>query len=235
MLTERRLWRTKPRAGATVAKGTNDVHESRKRKAHRPATSVVSGFPALAAHDLLREIAPILAERGIDVDESAPTSQRPVSRAAPRHNENIVLLRGSAREQAAAVLRSMVDAVANADTTLAADDLAGLAAYSLDDRTPSTYSCIAIALALLDQWLDSADLPTRAVIPATLTLCAQATTDIVALAGRGRALRSRDSLISRHGSRGVLWACALALEATIRELSHISSAAIDTSARTMIN
>ena len=172
----------------------------------------------------------MLAERGVGVDMTGLTRQ---SRVA-RHRGKAVLPRGPAREQAAAVLRSMVDAVAQGDTTLAAGHLDGLAAYSLDERTPSAYSCIAIALALLDDWLGAADLPTRAVMPAALALCARATTDIVALAAKGRALRSRDSLISRHGSRGVLWASALALEATIRELAHRSDSSVDTSTRTMI-
>lgn len=210
------------------------MDDSRYQNSQPPSTSVVNGLPAPAAYDLLREIAPLLAERGIDVDVTGLTSQSRADQAGTRHRGKVVLPRGPAREQAAAVLRSMVDAVAKGDTTLAADHLDGLAAYSLDERTPSAYSCIAIALALLDDWVDSAHLPTRAVMPAALALCAQATTDVVALAGKGRALRSRDSLISRHGSRGVLWASALALEATTREPAHLTDASVDTSTRTMI-
>lgn len=209
--------------------------DNRRNPNSPPASaSAVRGFPVLAAHDLLGEIAPLLAARGMSVDMAGLTRQSRLAQAGTRHSGNAVLSPGPVRDQAAAVLRSMVDAVTAGDITVAADHLDGLAAYSLDDRTPSAYSCIALALALLDDWLASTDLPTRAVVPAALAQFAQATTDIGALAGKGRALRSRASLITRHGSRGVLWASALALEATTRELAHISGAAVTTSPRSMI-
>ena len=201
-----------------------------------PSTPSVSGLPTPAAQDLLREIAPMLAARGIEVDlNSLASRQSRADRAGSGSGTNFVIRQGAVRDQSAAVLRDIVDALTDGDTTVANHHLDSLAAYALDQHAPSAYSCIAVALALLDDWLDSADLTIpSAGVPAPLTFYRQAITDIIALAGKGRALRSCDTLISRQGSRAVLVGSALAIVATIRELARHSRTPANTLARTMI-
>ena len=79
------------------------------------------------ANELLHELAPLLAEEGIDVnniDVSDPdTLQQALGRAIERHNMAMFTPVGHARELAAVTMRLAAEAIAGGDTTLAAADL----------------------------------------------------------------------------------------------------------------
>src|SRR6266545_2280664 len=75
------------------------------------------------AKELLGELAPLLAEEGIDVNNidvpDIETLQRAMNRAAERHNMALFTPVGDTRELAATTLRLVVEALAEDDTTLA--------------------------------------------------------------------------------------------------------------------
>ena len=75
------------------------------------------------AQGLLRELAPLLAEEGIDVDDidvpDTETLQRALNRAMERHNMSLFTPVGQARELAAVTLRLAAEAIADGDTRLA--------------------------------------------------------------------------------------------------------------------
>src|SRR5215469_486672 len=109
------------------------------------------------AQELLRELAPLLAEEGIDVDNidvpDAPTLQRALNRAMERHNMSLFTPVGHARELAAATLRLAAEAIADGDTALAAAILDQARPESPDGSVPTVAACTGVALGLLDQWL----------------------------------------------------------------------------------
>jgi hypothetical protein len=175
------------------------------------------------AQELLRELAPLLAEEGIDVDNidvpDLQTLQAALNRAMERHNMSLFTPIGHARELAAATLRLAAEAIADGDTPLAARILDQAQPESPDGSAPTVAACTGVALGLLDQWLAGHDtdapagLPARTRLPAGHWTGERAAADILTLARKGRAFASLDSLIARQGGQHVLYGSALALAA----------------------
>ena len=82
-----------------------------------------SSSPGLA-DEMLRELAPLLAEEGIDVDNidvpDLDTLQQALNRAVERQNMARFAPIGQARELAAVTLQLAIEAIADGNTTLAA-------------------------------------------------------------------------------------------------------------------
>jgi len=102
------------------------------------------------AQELLRELAPLLAEEGIDVDNidvpDVQTLQHALNRAMERHNMSLFTPVGRARELAAATLRLAVEAIAGGDTPLAATVLDWTAPGILEALIPGrmqSHACTA--------------------------------------------------------------------------------------------
>lgn len=184
------------------------------------------------AQQTLRELAPLLAEEGIDVDNidvpDLDTLQRALDRAAERHNMALFTPVGQARQRAVVTLRLVIEALAEDNTTLAAAILEQVQPESPDDTTATVSACIGIALGLLDTWLSGHDqhaparLGDRARLPLGHWLGERAATDILVLARKGRAFRSLHTLITRQGGQHVLYGSALALTATVQAWSEIT-------------
>ena len=178
------------------------------------------------AQELLRELAPLLAEEGIDVDNidvpDVPTLQRALNRAMERHNISLFTPAGHARELAAVTLRAAAEGIAGGDTRLAATILGQAQPESPDGSAPTVAACTGLALGLLDQWLAGHDtnapagLAARTRLPAGHWTGERAATDILTLARKGRAFASLDSLIARQGGQHVLYGSALALTAALQ-------------------
>jgi hypothetical protein len=177
------------------------------------------------AQELLRELAPLLAEEGIDVDNidvpDVQTLQHALNRAMERHNMSLFTPVGRARELAAATLRLAVEAIAGGDTALAATVLDQAQPESPDGSVPTVATCTGLALGLPGQWLTrhDTDAPGLAAItrlPAGHWTGERAATDILTLARKGRAFASLDSLIARQGGQHVLYGSALALAAAVQ-------------------
>src|SRR5947208_16321986 len=113
------------------------------------------------AQELLRELAPLLAEEGIDVDNinvpDVQTLQHALNRAMERHNMSLFTPVGRARELAAATLRLTAEAITDGDTRLAAGILDQAQPESSDGSVPTVAACTGLALGLLDQWLAGHD------------------------------------------------------------------------------
>ena len=88
-----------------------------------PGRPEIQFKPGLA-DETLRELAPLLAEEGIDVDNidvaDLDTLQRALHRAVERQNMARFTPTGRARELAVVTLRLAIEAIAEGNTTLAA-------------------------------------------------------------------------------------------------------------------
>jgi hypothetical protein len=196
------------------------------------------------AKEMLRELAPLLAEEGIDVDNvdvpDMETLQRAMDRAVERQNMAMFTPVGKPREHAAATMRLAVEAIAEGDSVLAGTLLDQVQPESPDDTTATVAGCIGLALGLLDEWLSGRDphapavLAQRVRLPAGHWFGERAATDILVLAGKGKAFRSLNKVIARQGGRHVLFGAALALTAAIQAWSHHAGNAVPDLARTAI-
>lgn len=196
------------------------------------------------AKDLLRELGPLLAEDGIDVENidvpDLQTLQRAMDRAVERQNMALFTPVGEARDLAIATMRLAVEAIAEGDSVLAGSILQQVQPESPDNSTATVAGCIGLALGLLDEWLAGRDpqapagLAGQVRLPAGHWLGERAATDILALAGKGKAFRSLSKVIGRQGGKQVLFGAALALTATIQAWSDRAGTPVPDLARAAI-
>ena len=188
-----------------------------------PGMPQIQHMPGLA-DQMLHELAPLLAEEGIDVDNidltDLDTLQQALNRAVERRNIELFSPVGPARDIALVTLRLVVEAILDGDTTLAAALLSQVQPESPDNSTATVASCIGITLGLLDDWLSGqgdapAGLSEHTTLPAGHWNGERAATDILVLARKGRAFGSLDALLTRQGGPQVLAGSALALAAAI--------------------
>jgi hypothetical protein len=187
-----------------------------------PGMPQIQHRPGLA-QEMLRELAPLLAEEGIDVDNidvaDLDTLQRALNHAVERRNMELFSPVGETRAIALTTLRLIVEAILDGDTALAGALLEQIQPESPDNSAATVASCLGIALALLDDWLSGhaddvpAGLGQRTTLPAGHWNGERAATDILVLARKARAFRSLDTLLTRQGGPQVLAGSALALAA----------------------
>jgi hypothetical protein len=197
----------------------------RRRPEPPPGPPRVQLTPGLA-DQTLRELAPLLAEEGIDVGNidvpNLDTLQAALNHAVQRHNMTRFTPVGRARDLAVTTLREVTEALADNDTTWAAAILARVQPESPDNTEPTVAACIGVALGLLDDWLSGADphapgdLGRRVHLPAGHWRGERAAIDILVLARKGRAFSSLNTLITRQGGEHVLYGSALTLAAAIQ-------------------
>ncbi len=220
------------------------VPDMRRRSPEPPAGPPEIQFKPGMASDLLRELAPLLAEEGIDVDNidvpDPETLQRALNRAMERHNMALFTPIGQARELAAVTLRLAAEAIADGNTRLAAGVLDQAQPESPDGSVPTVAACTGLALGLLDQWLAGHDtgtpagLATMTRLPAGHWTGERAAIDILTLARKGRAFGSLDSLIARQGGQHVLYGSALALAAALQAWARHAETPLIDLARTVV-
>lgn len=179
------------------------------------------------ADEMLCELAPLLAEEGIDLDDpngvpDLETLQAAMTRAVERQNMTLFTPVGPARELAATTLQAAIAAISDGDTPRAAAILEQAQPESPDNTAPTVAACIGLALGLLDDWHSGHDphppphLADHTRLPAGHWVGERAATDILALARKGRAFRSLDTLMTRQGGQQMLYGSTLALAATIQ-------------------
>lgn len=193
---------------------------------------------------MLRELAPLLAEEGIDVDNidvpDLETLQRAMARAVERHNMALFTPVGHARQLAVTTLRLVIEALAEHNTTLAAAVLDTVQPES-DNEAATVAGCTGVALGLLDSWLSGHDqdapahLGDHTRLPAGHWLGERAATDILVLASKGRAFRSLNTLITRQGGQHVLYGSALVLAAATQAWSQTTGTPVPDLTRTIIH
>lgn len=218
--------------------------QMRRRNPEPPPGPPRIEFKPGMANEMLRELAPLLAEEGIDVDNidvlDMQTMQRAMNRAVERHNMARFTPVGDTRGLAVATLRVVVEALDEDDTTLASAILDQVQPESPDNSAPTVASCIGITLGLLDDWLGGHDPTTPARLADRVRLHKgrwlgeRAARDILALAGKGQAFRSLGPLIARQGGQHVLNGSVLALTAAIRTWSNDTGTPVPELARTAI-
>jgi hypothetical protein len=209
-----------------------------------PGMPTVEHKPGLAA-EMLRELAPLLAEEGIDVDNidvpDLDTLQAAMNRAVERHNMARFTPVGHARDLATTTLRLTVEAIDEGDTTLAAAILGQVEPESPDNSVATVAGCIGLALGLLDDWLSGNDphapsnLGAQLRLPAGHWLGERAANDILGLARKQRAFRSLQTLITRQGGEQVLYGSALALAAATQTWAAATNTPVAELARTALH
>lgn len=216
----------------------------RRRRPEPPAGLPQIQFKPGMANELLRELAPLLAEEGIDVDNidvpDLETLQAALNRAVERQNLALFTPVGQTRELAVTTLRLVVQAVADDDTQLAGAILAQVQPESPDNTVATVASCIGVALGLLDDWLPGnnpqppSGLGQRVRLPAGHWRGERAAADILALAGKGRAFRSLHTLIVKQGGESDLYGSALALAAATTTWAALSDTPVEDIAHTQV-
>ena len=196
------------------------------------------------AQELLRELAPLLAEEGIDpanIDATDQASlQAALNRAAERHNMTRFTPVGHARDLAVATLRQAIQAIAGGDTALAAAILDQAEPESPGGTAPTVAACIGVALGLLDDWLTEATGNTPAGLGPCVRLPAghwtghRAATDILVLARKGRAFACLGTLINSQGGLNVLYGSTLTLAATTQTWAELTETPVSDIACTAI-
>ena len=203
------------------------VPDMRRRTPEPPPAGLPEiQFKPGMADELLHELAPLLAEEGIDVDNidvpDLDTFQGALSRAVERRNMAMFTPVGQARELAAVTMRLTAQAIADGDTRLAASILDQAQPESPDNSSATVSACIGLALGLLDRWLSGNDTKAPAGLARLIRLPAghwtgeRAATDILTLARKGRAFASLDALIARQGGQHVLYGSTLILAAALQ-------------------
>lgn len=209
-----------------------------RRRGPEPAAGLprIEHTPGLA-DELLRELAPMLAEEGIDLSrDDVPdldTLQAALNRAVERRNLELFTPVGAARQIAIDTLQRVVEAVLAGDSATAGQLLDQVQPESPDNTVATVSSCIGIALGLLDDALTASDAPVVA-LPAGHWNGERAATDILALARKGKAFRSLDKLLIRRSGPQVLHGSALALAATTTAVARASNATTSETVRHLI-
>ncbi|MGH8827648.1 MAG: hypothetical protein ACRDVZ_08650 [Jiangellaceae bacterium] len=186
----------------------------------------------------MRELAPLLAEDGIDLDDpdtipDTETLQRALNRAVERRNMELFTPVGRSRELARTTLRLYVEAIADNETELAAAILATAQPESPDESVATVAGTIGVALDLLDTILSGknasapAGIGARTRLPKGHWVGERAARDILDLARRGRAFGALGALITKQGSPAVQSGAALALAATIQAWADLTGTPVD--------
>jgi hypothetical protein len=210
-----------------------------RRRGPEPAAGLprIEHKPGMA-DEMMRELAPLLAEEGIDLSgDDVPdmeTLQAALNRAVERRNLELFTPVGATRQIAVETLRRVVAAVLVGDTRTAGKLLDSVQPESPDNTVATVSSCIGIALGLLDETLTQADAAIIA-LPAGHWNGERAATDILALARKGKAFRSLDKLLVRQGGPQVLNGSALALAATVAAIARTDKTPPSDTVRTLIH
>lgn len=218
--------------------------DMRRRSPEPPPGPPQIQFKPGIANEMLRDLAPLLAEEGIDVDNidvpDLDTLQAAMNRAVERHNMARFTPVGQARDLVVTTLRLAIEAMADGDTARAGAILAKVQPESPDNTVATVAGCIGLALGLLDDWLSGTNKQTpsnlgqQVRLPAGHWLGERAANDVLALARKGRAFRSLNTLITRQGGEQVLYGSALALAAATETWAAATDTSVTELARTAL-
>lgn len=208
----------------TDQEDVDDFDDEAERALQRLGIVRVPGL----AQDLLTQLAPLLAEEGIDLEAGvAPDPDvlnEALQRATERHNMELHTPTGLQREQALTVLRRFTELITLGDESRAAATLALLDPEESEHR-PAISHVIGVSLGLLDEW--SRDRSRRRALQnlgnAPAVRRSPAAADIVEAALRGgRAFSSLDDLTITHGGLHLLRGGAVAVAAAVRAIARKS-------------
>lgn len=218
------------RSIATVSdmrRGTPEPPPRRPTVSHEPGSG----------RELLEELAPLLAEEGIDIHDPATIPDRrafeaAMSRAIQRRNMELFTPVGAARDSVVTVLRGAVSDLLAGETVRAGRTLRQVPPEATRAAEATVAGCIGVALDLLDRWLSGVEPDAPAGLAAATRLLPgnwvgeRTATDLLALARKDRAYRSLDRVIARYGGEAVLFGAALALASAVGTWAHTTGAPV---------
>jgi hypothetical protein len=229
------------------------VADKRRRRSGRSTRRVSGTRPSQGpqivhtpglADQMLRELAPLLAEEGIDLDKPDTLDpdllQRALNRAVERRNLALFTPVGEAREMTVTTLRLVVEAIVEDNAALATAILEQVQPEPPDDSAAAVAGCIGLALGLLDAWLAGqhrgvpGGLAGHIRLPDAGWYGSPAAVDILALARHGRAFGSLDTLHMRHHGHQLLYGSALALAAVTAAWAQQTATPVPELIRTII-
>jgi hypothetical protein len=176
--------------------------------------------PGLAA-DLLQEVAPLLAEEGIDINATADldmaTLNAALGRAVERRNLQNFTPVGATRAKTLTTLRLLAEAI-NDNNLALADAITNSVEPEPAGDAPSIAHLIGVSMGTLDAWYTGPALPNNlptVQVPAWQKHAKAAATDVLALARKGRAFDSIGSLHGHHTGLTILHGGILAITGTL--------------------
>ena len=184
------------------------------------ATGVVHS-PGMA-DELLKEVAPLLAAEGIDLDDPSSydlaTVSAALARAVERRNFDRFTAFGETRADALTALRLTSEAFAAGSMHLVEAVVYGVEPEPTEPGKASVAQVIGVCLGMLDTWHSDSTLSgslARARMPKWNSRARAAATDILALARKGRAFDSIGTLHRRHSGLAILEGGVLAVAGTL--------------------
>gem|GEM_PF-961056 len=176
--------------------------------------------PGMAAQ-LMGELAPLLREEGVDLDDLGDTDletmNAALARATERHNLMLSTPVGAQHEHALTVLRLLSEALEEGSDAVAGIVLNGIPSDPEEDR-PSVAQVIGVGMSVLDRVHGASPFSAgvaRSRIPQWTAPAQAAAGDILDAARRGGAFAAIDGLIRRYRGKAVLEGVALAVSATV--------------------
>lgn len=217
------------RSGRSSGRGSAFGNLRVERPETGPGPLRVSRKPGMA-DELMAELAPLLAEDGIDLNNPPELDvfQAALARAVGRRNTALFTPVGARRQVAAAALTEVVLAIAADRNQDAAARLERIVPESATGREAEVSAVMGLGLGLLDTWLADPSSPTPGRLAGAVQLPAgpwfgrRAATEVLALARRGRASASLGALITGQGSHQTLAGTALATTAVLTAWATLS-------------
>lgn len=193
-----------------------------------PAFTRVSGARGVVhqpglADKMLKEMAPLLAEDGIDLNDPSTFDMETLNAALARATERTNLQRftplGRTRANVLILLRLISEAISEDTPQLAEIVINGIEPEPAEQYKPSVAHVIGTSLGLLDLWHSDRKLIgtlTHIRIPRWNNRARTAAADILALARKGRAFDAIGPLIVKHNGFVVLEGSVLAITGTLQ-------------------
>lgn len=208
-----------------------------------PAGVRVVHKPGLA-DELMKEVAPLLAAEGIDLDNpdtfNIDTLNAALGRAVERRNFELSVATGPSLSYAHTVLRIVTEALADPEGRALAEALVwSIEPQPVDAAKASVSQLIGVSTGLADTWHTDPSLA-RALasvrLPGWGSRGRAAGADVLALARKGRAFDSIGSLIRRHAGLALLEGSVLVVAASLiawaaaegREISELAGEVLAT-------
>ena len=174
------------------------------------------------ADELLKEVAPLLAAEGIDLNDPSSydlaTFNAALTRAVERKNFELFTAFGKTRADALTVLRLASDAFAEGNVALVEAVVYGVEPEPTEPGKASVAQVIGVSLGMLDTWHSDSTLSgsfARARLPKWNSRARAAGTDILALARKGRAFDAIGTLHRRHSGLAILEGGVLTVAGTL--------------------
>lgn len=171
---------------------------------------------------LLHEMAPLLAEDGIDISDPSTydmdTLNAALGRAVERTNMERFTPHGKARTAALAVLLATSEELDQGRMQHAEALIFAVQPEPREADEPSVAHVIGVALGCLDTWLSDPALAGSVAgirVPKWNSRARAAATDVIALARKHRAFDSIDALHRKHSGAEILEGSVLAVVGTI--------------------